>query len=58
MRAYLVVSGSVFGLMLLVHAWRFVVEGARLATEPDFIVTTLLAAGLCGWALRLLVGRR
>lgn len=53
MRRYLAVTGLVFVAILLAHAARVAVEGTRLLGEADFIVTSLAAAGLAGWALML-----
>jgi len=58
MKAYLMTTSAVFGLITLAHIWRAVEEGPRLATEPWFILLTVLAAALCVWALRLLVRTR
>ena len=55
MKAYLIATGSVFGLITLAHVWRVFLEGMRLATDPWFILLTLLAAALCVWACRLLM---
>ncbi len=57
MRAYLITSGTIFGLIVLAHLLRIYEEGARLATEPGFVLLTLGAASLCGWAFRLLRSR-
>jgi len=54
MKAYVVTTGAVFGLLALAHIWRGIAEGPHLATEPLFILLTLAAAALCFWALRLL----
>jgi hypothetical protein len=53
MKAYLITSGSIFGLITLAHIWRGVVEGRHLAGDPVFVALTLLAAGLSVWAWRL-----
>ncbi len=53
MKAYLVTTGTVFGLITLAHIWRVYVEGPRLAKEPVFILLTIAAAALCCWAWRL-----
>jgi hypothetical protein len=53
MKAYLVTTGTIFGLVTAAHVWRAVAESHALARDPSFIVLTLLAAGLCGWAVRL-----
>ena len=54
MSAYLITSSVVFGLIVVAHVFRIVQEGARLATEPSFVLTTAAAAALCVWALSLL----
>ena len=54
MKAYVAVTGALFGLLTLVHLWRFVEEGARLAKDPWYVLITAAAAALCLWALRLL----
>lgn len=53
MKAYIVTTGVVFGLIVLLHIWRAVAEGPQLAREPFFILVTAIAAGLCVWAWRL-----
>jgi hypothetical protein len=52
MRAYVRTTGVLFGLLVLVHVWRFVEEGAHVARDPWFLSFTLLAAVLCVWAWR------
>jgi hypothetical protein len=54
MKAYLITTGTVFGLIVLAHIWRVFAEGARLATDPVFVVLTIAAAALSCWAWRLL----
>jgi len=54
MKAYLITTGTVFGLIVLAHIWRAFAEGAHVATDPVFVLLTLLAAGLSLWAWRLL----
>ena len=54
MRAYVVTTGVIFGLLVVAHVWRAVVEGPHLATDPWYILITLAAAGLCLWAWRVL----
>lgn len=50
MNAYLITSGVIFGLVVIMHVARAIAEGPQLAKEPLFIVLTLLAATLCVWA--------
>jgi dolichyl-phosphate-mannose--protein O-mannosyl transferase len=52
-KAYLATTGTVFGLVTLAHVWRVLSESA-LARDPWYILLTLLTAGLCVWAFRLL----
>ena len=53
MKAYLVTTGSVFGLLTVVHIWRMIVESGLATREPWMIVITLASAVLCVWAARL-----
>ena len=53
MRAYVMTTGAVFGLLTLAHLWRIIVE-RHLATDPIFILITVIAASLCVWAWRVL----
>jgi hypothetical protein len=54
MKAYLITTGTVFGLITLAHVWRALAEGPRLAKDPLFELLTLAAAALSVWAWRLL----
>ena len=54
MKAYLLTTGAVFGLITLAHIARFVAEGSRLATDPVYLLLTIAAASLCFWAFYLL----
>ncbi len=53
MKAYLMTTGALFGLLTVVHLWR-VTEETHLATDPWYIFITVAAAALCLWAWRLL----
>lgn len=55
MKAYLATTGILFVLLAVAHVVR-VVQERHLASDPVFIVTTILALGLAGWALRLYRG--
>jgi hypothetical protein len=52
MKAYVITTGVVFGLLTLAHIWRAGVE-PHLATEPWYVLITVATAVLCLWALRL-----
>ena len=54
MKAYLVTTGTVFGLITLAHIWRVMAESTALARDPWYILITLLTAAFCVWAFRLL----
>lgn len=53
MKAYVLATGTVFGLITVAHILRMLQERA-LAREPWYIALTLVTAGLCLWAGRLL----
>jgi hypothetical protein len=46
MKAYVITTGTVFALVVAAHIWRAVAEGAALAKNPVFLLTTAAAAGL------------
>ena len=56
MRAYLITTSAIFGLLVVVHIWRMVVEAG--VSNPWFLGITVLAAAMCGWALSLLRHQR
>jgi hypothetical protein len=54
MKAYLITTGILFGLLTGAHIWRAIAEGPQMAKDPFFILLTVLAASLSIWAWRLL----
>ena len=58
MRAYLITTGTLFGLLTLVHVWRAIAETSSLATDPWYVIITILSAALSIWAWRLVVTSR
>lgn len=54
MKAYVMITGAVFGLLTLAHIWRVIEEEPHLATDPWYVLITVAAATLCLWACRLL----
>jgi hypothetical protein len=56
MKAYLITTGVIFGLITGAHIWRAFAEGPQMAKDPFFTLLTLLAASLSVWAWRLLWG--
>lgn len=54
MRAYVITTGIVFAILIAVHVLRAIEEGPQLLKEPPFVLTTMAAAALFGWAMSLL----
>ena len=54
MKAYLLTTGVLFGLITIAHILRIIVEWPRFATDPWYLILTFAAAALCVWACRLL----
>jgi len=54
LKAYVIVTGVVFGLLTLAHVWRVIEEGSHLATDVGWVLITVASAALCLWACRLL----
>ena len=55
MKAYVITTGVVFGLITVAHLLRFVMESSHLATEPVFILLTVASAALTIWATWLVL---
>lgn len=53
-RAYLISTGILFALVAVAHVWRVIVESSALATDPWFVLLTILAVVMSAWAFRLL----
>jgi hypothetical protein len=47
MKAYVGITGAVFGLLTVVHVMRIAEEGIHLAKDPLFVLITIVAATLC-----------
>lgn len=58
MKAYLVTTGSLFGLITIVHIWRMMVESGVATRDPWVVGMTVLSAALCAWAGRLFMTSR
>jgi hypothetical protein len=54
MRAYLITTGTLFGLLTVAHVLRLIEEWPSQASNPWYILITLVAAAMCAWAWRLL----
>ncbi|MGH9968141.1 MAG: hypothetical protein ACREBG_09970 [Pyrinomonadaceae bacterium] len=53
MKAYVITTGALFGLLTVAHILRIVTEDPHLAREPVFMLTTVASAALCIWAWRV-----
>jgi tetrahydromethanopterin S-methyltransferase subunit E len=53
MKAYVALTGIIFGLLTILHIWRAIVE-RQVMTQPWFMLITVLPAALCVWSVRLL----
>lgn len=53
MKAYIITSGSIFGLITAAHIARIFAEGPHVAGNPSFIALTIVAAALTFWAWRV-----
>jgi len=54
MKAYIITTGILFGLITVAHLWRIIEEWPHLMKEPWYLLITVAAAALCLWAWRLL----
>ena len=52
MKVYLITTGTLFGLITAAHIARLFAE-PHFQTDVVYLLLTLIAAGLCGWAWRL-----
>jgi hypothetical protein len=53
MRAYVITTGALFGLLTIAHVVKIILE-RRLIPDPVFIIFTLISAVLTIWAWRVL----
>ena len=49
MKAYIITTGVIFGLITVAHILRMVKE-PHVFTEPVFLLLTVVAAALCVWS--------
>lgn len=52
-KAYVITSGAIFGLLTIMHILRIIMENRHLASDPPFILLTLVSAVLFGWAVQV-----
>ena len=56
MKAYVMTTGAVFCLLVILHVWRVIAEGMHQAADPFFALSTLISVALTVWAWRVLRG--
>jgi hypothetical protein len=49
-KAYVITTGAVFGLLTIAHLLRMVMEKPDLASEPFYLAITAASAALSIWA--------
>jgi hypothetical protein len=54
MRAYVMTSGGIFGLIVVAHILRMVEEGPQVARDPLYVIATIVAVGFSVWSFLLL----
>jgi hypothetical protein len=54
MRAYVITTGVVFGLLTVAHILRMLTEDPKMAADPIYLGITAAAAALCVWAFYVL----
>jgi hypothetical protein len=59
MKAYVITTGVIFGLLTLAHVLRILGEDASLVMDPFYMAITAASAALCVWSLFVLrrIGR-
>jgi hypothetical protein len=55
-KAYVVTSGMLFGIVTVAHVWRMIEEGRSVASSPWYLAITILTAALAAWAWRVARG--
>ncbi len=55
MKAYVMTTGVIFGVVVIAHIWRMLSENAQLATDPAYLAITITAGALCLWAVSLIM---
>ena len=47
MKAYVLTTGLIFGLLTVAHLFRIILENRHLVADPFFILLTMFSASLC-----------
>lgn len=54
MKAYVITTGVLFGLLTAAHVARMATEDVRFVTDPWYLAITAATAALCVWAFVVL----
>lgn len=54
MKAYVITTGVIFGLLTIAHVARMIGENHGLAEDAWYVAITLATAALCAWAFVVL----
>jgi hypothetical protein len=50
MKAYIITTGVIFGLLTVAHVVRIVTEDRQLVADPMFVLFTAISAALSVWS--------
>lgn len=50
MRLYVAVTGVIFALLVVAHVARMIMENVALASDPIYLISTAISAGLALWS--------
>jgi hypothetical protein len=52
MKAHIITTGTIFGLLVIAQIWGVIVEGPPVAKYPVYVFTIVASAALSIWAQR------
>lgn len=55
MKAYLITTSTIFGLLVVAHIWRMFAEQSGSTRDPWFLGITVFAGAMCLWSVRMLM---
>lgn len=57
MRIYVLITGLIYGIITVLHAWRVIQEGTGKLHDPWFLGFTILSVVMALWAWLILRAR-
>ena len=51
MKAYVITTATIFGILAVSLLWRMLAVDRSLATSPTFVAVTAISGAMCLWAL-------